>query len=184
MYFRYSPRCLLKDFPDSKKYKISGNTLNHYQKPLLLFMKHIMCWSNYGDLIIDATSGTWTLAVSIHYFLVFFKSKIIRLLWIWLILNTLTPLIWIRDTGCVILACFRLVVLHYSRYFQGENLCIRQNSQGWRNANIVQEAKVHTHWERCPSIQRTRKQNLRLGKGKSDPRIQPEWEVSFLIWNI
>ena len=66
MYYRYSIRCLLKDFPDSKKFKVSGVTLNHYQKPLLLYMKHIMCWSNYGDLIIDATSGTGTLAVSFY----------------------------------------------------------------------------------------------------------------------
>ena len=66
MYYRYSTRCLLNEFPDSKKFKISGVTLNHYQKPLLLYMKHIMCWSNYGDLIIDATSGTGTLAVSYY----------------------------------------------------------------------------------------------------------------------
>ena len=42
MYYRYSTRCILKDFPDSKKFKIYGVTLNDYQKPLLLFMKHII----------------------------------------------------------------------------------------------------------------------------------------------
>jgi DNA modification methylase len=62
---RYSTRCLLHEFPDSKKFKISGATVNPYQKPILLFMKHIMCWSNFGDLIIDATSGTGTLAVKL-----------------------------------------------------------------------------------------------------------------------
>ena len=56
---RQSMRCLLNGFPDSKEYKISGATVNpSYQQPFLLFMKHIMCWSNYGDLIVDATSGT------------------------------------------------------------------------------------------------------------------------------
>jgi hypothetical protein len=29
-----------------------------------LYMKHIICWSDEGDLIIDATSGTGTMAVS------------------------------------------------------------------------------------------------------------------------
>ena len=53
---RYSTRCLLNEFPDSKKFKISGATVYPYQKPILLFMKHIMCWSNYGDLTVDATS--------------------------------------------------------------------------------------------------------------------------------
>jgi DNA modification methylase len=47
-----------------KKFKVSDKTLNPFQKPLLLFMKHILCWSNEGDLIIDATSGSGTTAVS------------------------------------------------------------------------------------------------------------------------
>ena len=38
--------------------------LNPHQKPLLVFIKHILCWSRDGDLIIDATSGSGTLAVS------------------------------------------------------------------------------------------------------------------------
>ncbi len=164
MYYIYYTRCLLKDFPDSKKFKISGVTLNHYQKPLLLFMKHILCWSNYGDLIIDVTSGTWTLAVSFYFlFLLYFT---------YIKLSVYKSLTWIRETSCIILACVRLALLHYTGYFQGENLpIIWQNSQGWRNANIIQEEKVLTNRERCPSIPRTGKQNLRLGKGKSDQRI-------------
>ena len=63
-WYRCSTRCLPHEFPDSKKFKISGATVNPYQKPILLFMKHIMCWSNFGDLIVDATSGTGTLAVN------------------------------------------------------------------------------------------------------------------------
>jgi hypothetical protein len=42
--------------------------LNNNQKPILCFTKQILCWSDEGDLIIDATSGTWTTAVSIIYF--------------------------------------------------------------------------------------------------------------------
>ncbi len=45
--------------------KISGATVKPYQKPILLYMKHIMCWSNFGDLIVDATSGAGTLAVKL-----------------------------------------------------------------------------------------------------------------------
>jgi hypothetical protein len=60
---RYSTRGLLNEFHDSKKFKVNGVTLNPYQKPLLLYMKHILCWSQDGDLIIDATSGSGTTAV-------------------------------------------------------------------------------------------------------------------------
>ena len=70
---KYSTRCLLNDFPDSKKNKISGAMLNPYQKPILFFMKHIMCWSIYGDLIVDETTGTQTLAVQL--FCVYFPAK-------------------------------------------------------------------------------------------------------------
>ena len=63
IYYRYSTRCLLNKFPDSKKYKMSGKLLNSHQKPILLFMKHLLCWSKAGDLVIDATSGTGTTAV-------------------------------------------------------------------------------------------------------------------------
>ena len=43
---------------------MSKTDLNPHQKPLLVFIKHILCWSRDGDLIIDATSGSGTLAVS------------------------------------------------------------------------------------------------------------------------
>ena len=56
---RYSTIGTLNSFSETKKFTVSDKTLNSFQKPLLLFMKHILCWSNEGDLIIDATSGKW-----------------------------------------------------------------------------------------------------------------------------
>jgi hypothetical protein len=61
---RYSTRGTLNSFSETKKFKVSNKTLNPFQKPLRRFMKHILCWSNEGDLIIDTTSGSGTTAVS------------------------------------------------------------------------------------------------------------------------
>ena len=63
IFCRYSTRGLINSFSETMKFKVSNKTLNPFQKPLLLFMKHILCWSDEGDLIIDATSGSGTTAV-------------------------------------------------------------------------------------------------------------------------
>jgi hypothetical protein len=64
-------------FSEAKKFKVSDKTLNPFQKPLLLFMKHILCWSNEGDLIIDATlgSGTTTVGYLTSIFFEFYNRK-------------------------------------------------------------------------------------------------------------
>ena len=61
---RYSTRAIVPRFVEKHKFKVSNVNLNPYQKPLLIFIKHILCWSNDGDMLIDATSGSGTLAVS------------------------------------------------------------------------------------------------------------------------
>ena len=38
-------------------------TLNKYQKPVLLFMKHLVMWAPHGSIIIDVTAGTGTTGV-------------------------------------------------------------------------------------------------------------------------
>jgi hypothetical protein len=38
-------------------------TLNKYQKPVLLFMKHLAMWAPQGSIIIDVTAGTGTTGV-------------------------------------------------------------------------------------------------------------------------
>jgi hypothetical protein len=63
--YRYSSRSLLNKLDVTSKFKAGNYILNNNQKPIHLFMTHILCWSDEGDLIIDATSGTWTMAVSI-----------------------------------------------------------------------------------------------------------------------
>jgi hypothetical protein len=55
--YEYSTRALLDRFEDNNKFVVGDTTLNYHQKPLLMFMEHILCWSKEGDMIIDATSG-------------------------------------------------------------------------------------------------------------------------------
>jgi hypothetical protein len=62
--YRYSSRLLLNKLDVTSKFKAGNYILNNSQKSILLFMKHIFCWFDEGNLIIDATSGTWTMAVS------------------------------------------------------------------------------------------------------------------------
>jgi hypothetical protein len=42
---------------------MDNETLNKYQKPVLLFMKHLAMWAPQGSIIIDVTSGTGTTGV-------------------------------------------------------------------------------------------------------------------------
>ena len=64
--FRYSTKICLPAFLKDKKYvDATGETLNHYQKPIFLMMKHLTMWSPQGSVIIDITSGTGTTAVRI-----------------------------------------------------------------------------------------------------------------------
>ena len=60
---RYSNKINLPSFADLRKFKIDNETLNKYQKPVLLFMKHITMWALEGSIIIDVTSGTRTTGV-------------------------------------------------------------------------------------------------------------------------
>ena len=62
-YFRYSNKINLPSFADSRKFKIDNETLNKYQKPIILFMKHISMWAPQGSIIIDVTSGAGTTGV-------------------------------------------------------------------------------------------------------------------------
>ena len=55
---------MLNNFDSTCKFKVGSNVLNKNQKPIMLLMKHILCWSDEGDLRIDATSGTGTMAMS------------------------------------------------------------------------------------------------------------------------
>ncbi len=79
-------------------------------------------------------------------------------------------------TGYSFLACVRLDMLQYTGYFQGKIFSVRQNTQGGRNAIIIEEETLPTNREECQSIPRSEKQNLRLGKGFSDQRIQSKWD--------
>jgi DNA modification methylase len=42
---------------------MNNETLNKYQKPILLFMKHLSMWALQGSIIIDVTAGTGTTGV-------------------------------------------------------------------------------------------------------------------------
>jgi DNA modification methylase len=42
---------------------MDNETLNKYQKPILLFMKHLSMWVPQGSIIIDVTGGTGTIGV-------------------------------------------------------------------------------------------------------------------------
>ena len=53
---------LLGHFSDNKKFG-KPSPLNKYQKPLLLFMRHLLCWTRIGAKVIDITSGSGTTAV-------------------------------------------------------------------------------------------------------------------------
>jgi DNA modification methylase len=46
-----------------RKFKHNGETLNPFQKPLLLYLKHLSMFTQPGDLVIDITSGSGTTAV-------------------------------------------------------------------------------------------------------------------------
>ena len=61
---RYSTRGTLNSISETMKFKVSDETLNPFQNPLLMFMEHILCWSNDGDLSIDAISGSGTTSVA------------------------------------------------------------------------------------------------------------------------
>ena len=64
VFCRYSTRALLNNLDSTCKFKVGSNVLNKNQKPIMLLMKHILCWFDEGDLIIDATCGTGTMAAS------------------------------------------------------------------------------------------------------------------------
>ncbi len=76
-----------------------------------------------------------------------------------------------NEIGCSFLACVRLDMLQCTGYFQRKIFTVRQNTQGGRNDIIIEDKTLHTDREGCQSIPRSRKQNLRLGKGFSDRRI-------------
>ena len=65
---RFSTVINVPCFSDAKKYKIGDKTLNPYQKPLLIFMRHLLMFTesnaDSGSIIIDLTSGSGTTAVS------------------------------------------------------------------------------------------------------------------------
>ena len=65
--FRYSTSMLLGHFKDTKKFGYP-KVLNRYQKPLLVFMRHLLCWTKMGARVIDITSGSGTTAVSRRLF--------------------------------------------------------------------------------------------------------------------
>ena len=52
---------------DHKKYKHNGETLNKFQKPLLLYLKWLSMFTEPGELVIDMTSGSGTTAVITAY---------------------------------------------------------------------------------------------------------------------
>jgi hypothetical protein len=116
---RYSTRCLLNDFPDSNFFEISGAKLNPYQMPILLFMKHIMCWPNYGDFIVDATSGTKTLAV--HLFCVYFPAKSVNNSQTYKTFNCYA-------TDCSFVAGIWSSLLQYTGHFLRKMLVVRQSA--------------------------------------------------------
>jgi hypothetical protein len=76
---RYSTRALLNNLESTCKFKVGSKVINKNQKPILLFMKHILCWSDEEDLIIDATSGTGTMAVSTLFCIVIMWFSIIHI---------------------------------------------------------------------------------------------------------
>ena len=61
--YSYSNKINLPSFADARKFKIDNETLNKYQKPVLLFMKHLTMWAPQGSIIIDVTDGTGTTGV-------------------------------------------------------------------------------------------------------------------------
>ena len=80
IFCRYSTRALLNNLDSTCKFKVGNNVLNRNQKPILLFMKHVLCWSDEGDLIIDATSGSGTMAVSTYFFIFITFSFLLHIL--------------------------------------------------------------------------------------------------------
>ncbi len=124
--------------------------LNPCQKPILLFEKHILCWSNYGDLVIDATSGTGTLAVRLHVCKMFQCDFSLLNIFLFVFLYI----------GSNFLACVRLDMLQHTGHFQGKMFNVRQNTQGGRDAIIFQLKTLLANRERCQSITRLGKQNL------------------------
>jgi DNA modification methylase len=61
--YSYSNKINLPSFADARKFKMENATLNKYQKPVLLFMKHLAMWAPQGSIIIDVTAGTGTTGV-------------------------------------------------------------------------------------------------------------------------
>ncbi len=56
---------LFGHFSDNKKFG-KPSPLNKYQKPLLLFMRHLLCWTRIGAKVIDIiTFGSGTTTVRI-----------------------------------------------------------------------------------------------------------------------
>jgi DNA modification methylase len=53
---------LLGHFQDNRKFG-KPQPLNKYHKPLLVFMRHLLCWTKMGDRVIDITSGAGTTVV-------------------------------------------------------------------------------------------------------------------------
>ncbi len=58
--YSYSNKINLPSFADARKFKMDNETLNKYQKPVLLFMKHLAMLAPQGWIIIDVIAGTGT----------------------------------------------------------------------------------------------------------------------------
>jgi len=58
--YSYSNKINLPSFADARKFKMENETLNKYQKQVLLFMKHLAMWAPQGSIIIDVTVGSGT----------------------------------------------------------------------------------------------------------------------------
>ncbi len=66
---KYSNKIDLPSFAYSRKFKIENETLNKYQKPVLLFMKHIAMLAPQGSIIVDVASGIGTTGVCMLLFI-------------------------------------------------------------------------------------------------------------------
>ena len=61
--YSYSNIINLPSFADARTFKMENETLNKYQKLVLLFMKHFAMWAPQGSIIIDVIAGTGTTGV-------------------------------------------------------------------------------------------------------------------------
>ena len=61
---RYCCGIHLGQMMNEKKFKFNGRVLNESQKPLLLFMKHLLSYCPNPGCVLDITAGSGTTAVS------------------------------------------------------------------------------------------------------------------------